>query len=236
MADDQIKVLLIDDDEDEHVIIGDMLTSLGTHNIELDWVATYEAGLDSIRRGLHDAYLLDFRLGEHSGLELLHQAVADGCTAPIILLTGQGDHDVDVEAMKAGAADYLVKGQVDAALLERSLRFALERSRSEQDREMADDQSRSAGNREETRTAPRPGDLVLQMALARGASVPEAAQTAGISERTAYRRVADPDFSKEVDRLRDQLRSKLVDEVAHQLLTDDGHQPPDPGGDGASDS
>ncbi|MEE9177460.1 MAG: response regulator [Acidimicrobiia bacterium] len=221
MADDQIRVLLVDDDEDEHVIIRDMLSSLGTQNIELDWVATYEAGLDSIRRRLHDAYLLDFRLGGHSGLELLREAVGDGCKAPIILLTGQGDHDVDVEAMRAGAADYLVKGQVDAALLERSLRFALERSR-------------STGNREATRTTPRPGDLVLQMALARGASIPEAARTAGISDRTAYRRVADPDFSKEVDRLRDQLRSKLVDEVAHQLLADDlVHQPPNPGGDGA---
>ncbi len=224
MADDQIKVLLVDDDEDEHVIIRDMLASLGTHNIELDWVSTYEAGLDSIKRGLHDAYLLDFRLGEHSGLELLREAVGGGCTAPIILFTGQGDHDVDLEAMKAGAADYLVKGQVDAALLERSLRFGLERNR-------------SAGNREETRTTPRPGDLVLQMALARGASIPEAARTAGISERTAYRRVADPDFSKEVDRLRDQLRSKLVDEMAHQLLADDlVPQPPNPGGDGVSDS
>jgi len=222
MTDDQIKVLLIDDDEDEHVIIRDMLASLDTHNIELDWVATYEAGLDGIRRGQHDVYLVDYRLGEHSGLELLRKAVADACTAPIILLTGLGDHDVDVDSMRAGASDYLVKGQVDAALLERSLRFALQRSRSAENRG------------KETRT-PRPGDLVLQMALARGASIREAGRIAGISERTAYRRVADATFSEEVEKVRDQLRSKLVDELAHQLLAD-GRQPPNPGGDGASDS
>jgi PAS domain S-box-containing protein len=80
----------------------------------------------------HDIYLLDYRLGEHNGLELLQQAVAQGCRAPMILLTGQGDREIDMEAMKAGAADYLDKGQLRAPLLERSIRYAIERKRAEQ--------------------------------------------------------------------------------------------------------
>ena len=208
MADHLAKVLLIDDDEDDYVIIRDLLTSLETSTIVLDWVGTYDEGLEATKLNAHDVYLLDYRLGERSGLDFLRQARADGCEAPIILLTGQGDYDLDVTAMKAGAADYLVKGQVDGALLDRSIRYALERHRSET-------------NAEKTETTTRPGDLLLQIALARGSSVRDAAQAAGISERTAHRRLGESRFRAEVEELRQELRSKLVDEVALQLLTEE---------------
>ena len=90
---------------------------------------TYEAGLEALARRQHHVCLLDYRLGEHSGLELLREAAGNGCKAPMILLTGQEDHEVDIEAMKAGAADYLVKGRIDAPLLERAIRYAIERKR-----------------------------------------------------------------------------------------------------------
>src|SRR5207244_2436622 len=61
--------------------------------------------------------------------ELLRAALERGCKAPIILLTGQGEREIDVEAMKAGASDYLVKGRLDAGALERSIRYAIERKR-----------------------------------------------------------------------------------------------------------
>jgi two-component system CheB/CheR fusion protein len=85
--------------------------------------------VEALGRNGHDVYLLDYRLGQRNGLELLRDAVQRGCQTPIILLTGQGEREVDIEAMKAGAADYLTKGQMDAALLERSIRHALERQR-----------------------------------------------------------------------------------------------------------
>jgi signal transduction histidine kinase len=59
--------------------------------------------------------------------------LARGCKAPIILLTGTDDWETDVEAMKAGAADYLVKGHIDPRLLERSIRYALERKRAQEE-------------------------------------------------------------------------------------------------------
>ena len=61
-------------------------------------------------------------------MELLQDAVASGCTEPIILLTGQGDHNVDVAAMEMGAVDYLAKDRIDKELLERSIRYAIERA------------------------------------------------------------------------------------------------------------
>ena len=76
-------------------------------------------------RGQQSVCLLDYHLGERTGLELLREAVARGCRTPIILLTGNGDREIDVEAMKAGAADYLVKGRFDAHSLERSIRYTI---------------------------------------------------------------------------------------------------------------
>ena len=70
-------------------------------------------------------------MGHADGLELLREAMARGCKAPIILLTGNDNWETDVEAMKAGAADYLVKGHLDARLLERSIRYAMERKRAQ---------------------------------------------------------------------------------------------------------
>jgi len=84
-------------------------------------------------RNSHDVYLLDYRLGEHTGMDLLRKAVKNGCRSPIILLTGQGDHELDIRAIKTGASDYLVKSEINADLLERSIRYAIERKRTEDD-------------------------------------------------------------------------------------------------------
>lgn len=126
-----VKVLLVDDDEDDYTLTRDWLAESPT-TFDLEWVATYNAALERIEHNQYDVYLFDYRLGEHNGLELLREAVAYGCQGPIILLTGQGDQEVDMEAMKAGAADYLDKSQISSPWLERSIRYALERKQAEQ--------------------------------------------------------------------------------------------------------
>ena len=127
-----LHILLVDDDEDDYVITRDLLAEVKDSRFNLDWMDTYDAARAIIAQNRHDVYLVDYRLGEHTGLELLDEAVQNGCRAPIILLTGQGDRTLDVEAMKMGAADYLVKGQIDAQLLERSIRYALEHKQVEE--------------------------------------------------------------------------------------------------------
>jgi PAS domain S-box-containing protein len=128
-----IRILLVDDDEDDYVLTRDLLSQVRACRFDLDWAASFDDGLEAIRRGEHDACLLDYNLGGRSGLDLLRAAVQGGCLVPIILLTGQGDHDVDVEAMEAGADDYVVKNEINAALLDRSIRHALERKRAHDD-------------------------------------------------------------------------------------------------------
>ncbi|HXH38490.1 MAG TPA: PAS domain-containing protein, partial [Thermoanaerobaculia bacterium] len=125
----EIRVLLVEDDEDDYVLTRDLLSDSRRTRFALEWVSSFAEAVSAIGKGQHDVYLVDYRLGEYDGLEILRAAHAAGCLRPFILLTGQGDGDVDIAAMKAGAADYLVKGQIDAQILERSIRYALEHSR-----------------------------------------------------------------------------------------------------------
>lgn len=127
-----IQVLLVDDDEDDYILTRDWFGEFQVACCELTWVNSYQDASDAIANSQHDIYLVDYRLGARNGLELLREAIKEGCSSPIILLTGQGDREIDVEAMKAGASDYLEKSQLTAPLLERSIRYAIERKRAEQ--------------------------------------------------------------------------------------------------------
>ena len=128
---DQLKILIVDDDEDDYMILREIFSEIKEQDYNLDWVADYDKALETIEQDNHDVYLFDYRLGKRTGLELLCTAVSNGCMAPIILLTGQGDHDIDLQAMKMGAADYLVKGEMNALFLDRSIRYALEHKKME---------------------------------------------------------------------------------------------------------
>ncbi|MGQ9731699.1 MAG: ATP-binding protein [Candidatus Zipacnadales bacterium] len=136
MDEQPLRVLVVDDDEDDYILTSELLQEIeGGVRWQIDWASSYEQALAAMARHEHDVYLLDYRLGSRTGLELLREAQAAGCKAPIILLTGQGDHAVDVEAMHSGATDYLVKGQTDASALERAIRYAWERYRVDRLRE-----------------------------------------------------------------------------------------------------
>jgi PAS domain S-box-containing protein len=125
----QIRVLLVEDDEDDYVLTRGLFSEMTGCKFKLEWFKSYHLGLEAMVRNQHDVCLLDYRLGPQNGIELLSTAIKRGCQAPIILLTGLGEHQVDVQAMKAGAADYLVKASLRADSLERSIRYALERKR-----------------------------------------------------------------------------------------------------------
>lgn len=119
-----IKVLLIDDDEDDYILTKDVFRNLPS-KYSLSWVNTFEKGLSAIRKKEFDVYLLDYRLGNGNGIELLSEAINSGCLQPIIMLTGKGSPEVDERAMEIGAADYLVKDNMEASLMERSIRYSI---------------------------------------------------------------------------------------------------------------
>jgi hypothetical protein len=132
MPDTTAKILLVDDDEDDYIIVRDLIARIGDHPHQLEWVNNYDAGLAAVQRGEHDVCLLDYRLGGQTGLELLRASQSFNGRPPMILLTGQGDHEIDIEAMKAGAAEYLIKGQLNPDMLERAIRYAIEGRRAQQ--------------------------------------------------------------------------------------------------------
>jgi len=127
---DKIRVLLVDDDEDDFIITRDIMGDIAGRHYLLDWVPSFEAAWEEIRQKKHDVYLVDFRLGARDGLELITRAVEQGYTAPFILLTGQSDRETDEKAMRAGAQDYLVKGTFTPYDLERSIRYSIEHAKS----------------------------------------------------------------------------------------------------------
>jgi len=112
MTEYKIKLLIIDDDEDDYLIIRDLLFGIKEVKYETSWASSYQLALQALETSKFDACLLDYRLGEHTGLDLLQEIMGRGFRIPTILLTGQGDHAIDIEAMNAGASDYLVKGEV----------------------------------------------------------------------------------------------------------------------------
>jgi diguanylate cyclase (GGDEF)-like protein len=125
-----IRILFIDDDEDDYLILRDYLLEPGDQTkYKLDWTKTYQDGIEQIQRAEHDIYLIDHYLGASSGLDLLQEAIQAGCQEPIIMITGRSDPEIDQAALMAGATDYLVKGQINGQLLQRSIRYALERNR-----------------------------------------------------------------------------------------------------------
>jgi signal transduction histidine kinase len=121
-----IVLLQVEDDEEDYLLTRKHLLGNGRTAFQVKWVRTYDAALVELKTP-YDACLVDYRLGAESGLELIEKAIAAGYSGPMILLTGQGDHDLDVEAMKAGAADYLSKDQITPQLIERVIRHAIER-------------------------------------------------------------------------------------------------------------
>src|ERR1019366_7785239 len=117
-----VRVLLVDDDEDDYELTRGIIGAIRSFRADLHWEKTYDEGLAALLQKHSDVCLLDYRLGVRNGLELLAAARDAGCTIPIIFLTGQGERRTDDLAMQFGADDYLGKAELTPPVLERSVR------------------------------------------------------------------------------------------------------------------
>jgi signal transduction histidine kinase len=126
-----ISVLLVEDDDDDFVLVQDLFAEMG-ERYRLQRVASYDDAVKLDDR--YDVCLLDYRLGAHDGLELMRDLRRLGFRCPMILLTGQDDDTIDRMAMRAGAADYLIKGQINPQNLERSIRYSIQERQSQEER------------------------------------------------------------------------------------------------------
>jgi len=137
-----LRILLVEDDEDVALLTRGFLSEGLTEPYQLETAATSSDALALLRDHPYDLLLVDYRLGADDGIGFLREAQSLGVTTPAILLTGLGDEEVAVDAMKAGAIDYLVKSKLSGASLSRAIRYGVELSRARRLQERAETQAR----------------------------------------------------------------------------------------------
>ena len=120
-----VRVLIVDDDDDDALLARELLADARGGPYRVRRASNAEDGLAMLCGGELDVCLLDYRLGPADGLDLLRTARTRGVDIAVLMLTGTDGREVDVAATDAGADDFLVKGRLDAQLLERAIRYAI---------------------------------------------------------------------------------------------------------------
>ena len=124
-----IRVLVVEDNPGDVRLFSELVRSTGAKSFAFEHVSTLRAGLEKLNNDQFDVVLLDLTLPDEQGLSTVTRAHAHAPNVPIVVLTGRGDEALALQAVRAGAQDYLFKGQVDGDLLVRSIRYATERGR-----------------------------------------------------------------------------------------------------------
>ena len=130
---DTVKILLIEDDADYALVAQNRLKTDPKHRFEPLHVQTLAEGLEALDRTASnhpmDLVLLDLNLPDSRGLDTFTQLKSRAPLVPVVILSATDDETVALEALKAGAQDYIIKGQIDGKFLTRILSYNLERSR-----------------------------------------------------------------------------------------------------------
>ena len=140
MKKEPVKLLLIDDDKEEYNLVRKYLKGAHSGPYEIEWVSTFEKAIDTIASSQFDLCLLDYNLGERTGMELLQEIKVHKIGLPVVLLTGQANFDLDVDAMEKGVSDFLEKGSLTPVLLERTIRYAMENHRARTELQMMNEE------------------------------------------------------------------------------------------------
>ncbi len=128
MSEDKMHVLLIEDNPGDVRLVEEMLKESGADDFELKHVGTLQAGMRLLSEGCgNQVILLDLELPDGNGLETLRRIAPFAEEASVVVITGSQDERLGIEALKMGAVDYLLKGQIDGHQLRRILHFAVER-------------------------------------------------------------------------------------------------------------
>ncbi|MBF2054954.1 MAG: response regulator transcription factor [Candidatus Sericytochromatia bacterium] len=123
---DLLRIVMIEDSESDYLIASALLHKALPCPIEILWCNTFESGLEAlVAQKQHLLGLVDYFLDTGNGVELVQQARQQGCQIPLILLTAREDYKTDLDAMKAGVDEYIVKSRLEPTTLERVIRYLL---------------------------------------------------------------------------------------------------------------
>lgn len=131
---DRIPVLLVDDDEEDFIILERIARKIPGEPFAIEWEQDIAKAYERIEQGGYQAYLVDYRLGAETGLDLLGRFNLFERIEPFIIMTGAGDEGLERQAMDLGVSDYLVKGSFDPELLSRVIRYSIQRKAMESQR------------------------------------------------------------------------------------------------------
>lgn len=131
MENEKVKVLIIEDSPEDYFLIQEMLDEVEANQFELEHAETLQEGLELFDKKICDVLLLDLGLPDSEGFETFTQTYEHSPQSPIIILTGLKDENLGTRAVKSGAQDYLVKGEISGPLLARSVNYAIERKKAE---------------------------------------------------------------------------------------------------------
>jgi DNA-binding NtrC family response regulator len=133
MESEKIEVLLIEDNPGDARLIQEMLVEAGEAWFQVEYADRLSRGLEHLKNRGADVVLLDLSLPDGQGFDAFEKVQAQAPAVPVVVLTGFDDETVAVEAMRHGAQDYLVKGDVDSKVLYHAVRYAVERNRAVED-------------------------------------------------------------------------------------------------------
>src|ERR1700712_658014 len=106
-----VRILIVDDDEGDFLLTSEFIQDIPDQKFQIDWCGSYKQASKALLQATHDIYFVDYYLGAKTGIDLLREAIVNDVKEPIVLLTGQGNQKIDLEAMRSGAVDYLIKSE-----------------------------------------------------------------------------------------------------------------------------
>lgn len=129
---ENVRVLFIDPEQGEYLLVAELLSHIRHVDYDLVWCHSLVKALPLLLSDEFDVALVDYYWGQDSARDLLNVTRIQACKTPIVIMTDEIEKQVAEDAIRVGAADYLIKDQIDAPLLERTLRYAIERKTMEQ--------------------------------------------------------------------------------------------------------
>jgi two-component system sensor histidine kinase/response regulator len=121
-----VRIAIIDDDKDDYEVVRMFLEDVDPLRYETRWISSSRLGIHELLKQDSDVYIIDYRIDDYTGIDVMDAVQKIKSPKPMILLTSHGDLHTDLQAMERGAVDYLLKGELCPQSLERSIRYAIQ--------------------------------------------------------------------------------------------------------------
>jgi signal transduction histidine kinase len=211
MGKSKIRVLMVEDNMHHAALTEALMAEMDMPVVSVEHAPSFSEAITRFEEDEFDVCLLDYKLGAVDGLHLLRIVRSKGINTPVILLTSMGDEEVAVEAMKAGASDYIRKEKLSAELLSAAIRYALEVHEIEELERQARAELQKAKEELELRVEERTAELREAYDI--------------LMLEVAGRKRAEQELRSALEALEeaDRLRNQMIQNISHEFRTPLGY-------------